>query len=81
MARTQPVESKVAAATLGTGAGAVVSTFVIWGLDELFWNGAASPDVPLPVVGIVTLAITSLVTFLAGYNAKHTPRAGDVAAR
>lgn len=69
-----PVERKVKAATLGAGAGAVVSTFVVWGLDALFWNGDAAPDVPLPVVGMVTLAVTAAITYLSGYATKHTPR-------
>lgn len=79
---TAPVESKVYAATIGTGAGAVVAAFVIWLLGVIIWHapftsvGAteAAAAVPAPVTGIVALAITVGGTFLGGYRAKHTPR-------
>ena len=82
MSTTAPVEAKVYAATIGTGAGAVVSAFVVWLLGVLIWAapftapGAteAVAAVPGPVVAIVSLVITVGSTFLGGYVAKHTPR-------
>lgn len=62
-----PVAAKVKAATAGAGAGAVLSQFALWALDGLFFNGAASPDVPDPVVALVTLAVTGALAFGAGY--------------
>jgi len=79
---TAPVEAKVYAATIGTGAGAVVSAFLVWLLGVLIWaapNSAAGAaeamaSVPAPVSAIVGLIITVGSTFLGGYLAKHTPR-------
>ncbi|MBS45278.1 MAG: hypothetical protein CMH83_19340 [Nocardioides sp.] len=59
--------AKVTAATLGAGAGAIVSDFAVWGLDELFWNGPADPTVPAPVAAFTTLLITSGLALAAGY--------------
>lgn len=67
----RPVETKVTAATVGAGTGTVISTFVVWGLDELVWKGPET--VPEPVVGMVYLVISAGLAFLAGYKAKHTP--------
>lgn len=69
------VEPKTAAAGYGAGAGGVVATFVLWGLDAIFWNGDAAPDVPLPVVGLVMLVIPAAVAFVASYFAAHVNRA------
>ncbi len=77
-----PIEGKVWAATVGTGAGAMVSGFIVWLLGVVVWQspftaaGAtqAVASVPSPVVGIVGLVITVGAAFLGGYWAKHTPR-------
>lgn len=69
------IEPKTKAATGGAAAGAVVTAFTVWGLDELFWNGDAQPGVPLPVVGFVGLVITAGLTFASGYLARHVDRA------
>lgn len=82
MSTTNPIEGKVWAATVGTGAGAVVSGFVVWLLGVLVWQapftseGAtqAVASVPGPVVAIVGLVITVGGAFIGGYSAKHTPR-------
>jgi len=77
-----PVEAKVYAATIGTGAGAVVSAFIVWLLGVIVWRapftapGAAEAvaSVPGPVTAIVGLVITVGSSFIGGYWAKHTPR-------
>ena len=75
------VETKVKAATVaGAGSAAVVTPFVVWVMDQLFFDGAAAPDVPLPVVGFVGLVVSGGCTFAAGWYAKHTPRPSDAAA-
>lgn len=65
--RHTPTRPKVVAAAAGATAGVTISAFVVWCLDGLFWNGAAAPDVPTPVVGMVGLAITSGLAFAAGW--------------
>ncbi|GAB3142507.1 hypothetical protein GCM10027290_17170 [Micromonospora sonneratiae] len=73
-----PVESKVKAATAaGAGSAAVVTPFVVWVVDQLFFNGDATPEVPLPVVGMIGLVVTGACTFVGGWYAKHTPRPTD----
>lgn len=62
-----PVHPKVKAATIAGGAAGVVTTFAVWVLDEVFWNGAASPEVPSPVVGMVGLVVGAGMTFAAGW--------------
>lgn len=70
-----PIESKVKAATVGAGgSAAVVTPAVLWLVDELWFNGAAGPDVPLPLVGLVGLVVTGVCAFIAGYWARHTSR-------
>ena len=77
-----PIEGKVWAATVGTGAGAVVSAFTVWLLGVLIWAApftaagatAAVAAVPGPVSAIVGLIITVGSSFFGGYLAKHTPR-------
>jgi hypothetical protein len=68
----RPVERKVYAATIGAGAGTVVSEFVLWGVDSLWWP---APDVnpPTPVAALINLLIPALVAFTAGWFAKHDP--------
>ena len=69
------VEPKTKAATAGAGAGAIVSAFVLWLLDELIWDGADNPpEVPLPVSALVALIVTGAVTFISSYYARHVNR-------
>lgn len=68
------VEPKTKAAGVGAGAGGVLATFVLWGLDGLFWNGDAAPDVPLPVAGLVITAVPAGVAFAASWWARHVNR-------
>jgi hypothetical protein len=77
-----PVETKVVAATAGSGVGAVVGTFAIWLLGVTVWNQSNASDnasaaiaaVPAPVQGIVLLGISTILAFLSGLLAPHTPR-------
>lgn len=70
-----PVENKVKAATAGgAGSAALITPAVIWAVDELWFNGAAAPEVPLQLVGLIGLVVSGLCVFVAGYWAKHTNR-------
>jgi predicted lysophospholipase L1 biosynthesis ABC-type transport system permease subunit len=73
-----PVENKVKVATAaGAGSAGIITPFVVWLLDQLFFDGGAQPDVPLPLVGMIGLVITGLCTFAGGWYAKHTVRRSD----
>lgn len=64
-----PVERKVYAATIGAGVGFTVSDFVLWGVDAIWWPGAA--EIPSPVAAFVGLIVTTGLAFLGGWLAKH----------
>jgi hypothetical protein len=66
-----PVETKVTAATAGAGVGAVLSTFILWALDALVFKGAGVPEA---LVGVVTVVVSALSAYIAGWQAKHTTR-------
>jgi hypothetical protein len=76
------IESKVYAATLGSGAGTILSGFLLWVLGVTAWHSdnaagnavAAASAVPAPVAALVTLLLAIGGTFLGGYVAPHTPR-------
>ena len=70
------VETKVKAATGGAGAGVVLSGLIVWALDALFWP-APGAEVPDPVVLAIGLIVPTVVTFAAGYQARHTVRADE----
>ena len=63
---TAPVEAKVKAST----AAAATSGLVLWCLGTYVFKGA----VPDAVVSWVYVAIPALITFVAGYLAKHEDR-------
>lgn len=67
---SKPVERKVYAATLGAGAGTIVSDFVLWGVDTIWWP-SPDVDIPTPVASFSSLIVTVGLTFLAGFLAKH----------
>ncbi|MEU4781869.1 hypothetical protein [Micromonospora sp. NPDC023633] len=70
-----PIETKVKAATVGgAGSAAVITPAALWLIDELWFNGTAAPDVPLPLVGLVGLVVTGVCAFVGGYLARHTAR-------
>ncbi len=76
------VEAKVYSGTLGAGAGATISGFILWLLGIYGWHaqkGAhyatdAVAAVPGPVASIVALLVTVGGAFIGGYLGKHTPR-------
>jgi hypothetical protein len=76
------IESKVIAATAGSGAGAAVSAFVLWLLGITVWHvpntadsaGSAISAVPTPVAGLIAIVLAVAGAFLAGYAAPHTDR-------
>jgi hypothetical protein len=80
-----PTESKVYGATIGGGAGATLTAFVLWLLGVLIWHvsstapaaGDAIAAVPLPVAGVLTGLITLGGVYGGGWLAKHTPRPVD----
>jgi hypothetical protein len=63
------VETKVKAGT----AAAAVSGLALWALGRYVFKGAV-PDV---VASWTYAIIPALITFAAGYAARHTPRADD----
>ena len=67
-----PVEQKVQAST----AAAAVSGLALFALGRYVFKGAV-PDV---VASWVYVIVPSVITFAAGYLAKHTPRPGDAPA-
>jgi hypothetical protein len=68
-----PVGTQVKAATVaGAGSAGVITPFAIWVLDQIFFNGAAQPDVPLPLIGVTGLIISGACTFAGGWYARHT---------
>lgn len=79
---SNPVETKVVAATGAAAAGSALSAFVVWLLGVIVWGAPSDSGhaddavlaVPTPVSVIVALAIVSAVTWAGGYLARHTPR-------
>jgi len=68
------IEPKVKAGTIAAGASGIVTTFVVWLLDLIFWNGEADPSVPLPVTALVGLAVSAGMVFVAAFYARHVNR-------
>lgn len=61
-----PVEQKVKASTTV----AAVSGLCLWALGKYVFKG----DVPDVIVTCVYILVPGVLTFVAGYFAKHTPR-------
>lgn len=76
------IESKVIAATAGSGLGAAAGTFILWVLGVCVWHTPGNAEkaatavaaVPTPVSAIVLLLITVAGAGLSGYLAPHTSR-------
>lgn len=66
---SRPVERKVIAGTLGAGAGTIVSDFVLWGIDELWFPGAQ--ELPTPVAAFASFVVITGLAFLSGFMARH----------
>lgn len=69
-----PVETKVKAAAIGAGTGAVLAEFVCWLLDDYIITPHVTGDLPTPVSAAVLVAVTAGLAWLAGYRARHSPR-------
>lgn len=67
------IEPKVKAATIAQLPAAVVTSFVLWAIDGI-WYGGGAIDVPVPVVGFVTLVVGAIAAFAGGYLAPHVQR-------
>jgi hypothetical protein len=84
-----PTESKVFGATLGGGAGAVFTSFVLWLFGVFVFGvpsdadsaGAAIGAVPLPLAGVLTAVLTLGAVYGGGWLAKHTPRPDEYVAK
>lgn len=63
------VETKVKASTVAASAAALV----VWALGTYVFHGA----VPEVVAGLVAVVMPALLTFAAGYLARHTARPED----
>jgi hypothetical protein len=82
MSAENPVSPKVVASTAGAGLGAVLSSFIIWGLGVLIWKepptadavNAAVAAVPAPVSGMILLIISVLGAAIPGYQVKDPTR-------
>ncbi|MEU7431098.1 holin [Streptomyces sioyaensis] len=70
---TAPVEKKVSAATLGSLTAAVAITVLNATVGDTALLGSAPPWLQ----DLATLIVPPLITFLSGYNARHTPRLGS----
>jgi hypothetical protein len=68
----RPTERKVYAATLGAGAGTIISEFALWGADAIWWPDP-NVGIPTPVAAIINLAVIAGFTYGAGWLAKHDP--------
>lgn len=77
---SNPVEAKVLAATVGSGAGSAVGTFLLWLLGVLVWHqpdgadkaGDAIGAVPSPVAGLLLVVVSAAGAAVAGWLAPHT---------
>lgn len=76
------IEFKVIAAAAGAGAGDAIARFLLWLSGVIWWHAPSTADlasgamaaVPVPVSGLITVAITASAAALAGYVAPHTSR-------
>jgi hypothetical protein len=79
-----PVSPKVVASAAGAGAGATLSTFLIWLIGALLinaWTADAADNaiaaVPWPVSGIVLLVVTVVFSAVPGYVTTDPARQAD----
>ena len=71
----QPVETKVKAGAAGAGLGAAVGAFACWLADAYILTPGVEGDLPPAVDKLVMAAAAAGVAWVAGWLAKHTPRA------
>lgn len=65
-----PVERKVTAATVGSVVAGIVLALLTWLND----NPGLIESIPDQYEGFVWLIVPSLIVFLSGWSAPHTPR-------
>lgn len=78
----KPVESKVIAATAGSGLGAALSAFLLWLVGVLAFGASSAADqvpkalaaVPEPVGALLAILVAIGGAFIGGYAAPHTHR-------
>jgi hypothetical protein len=70
-----PTEAKVKAASIGAGVGVAVAELVNWTIDTYLITPHVTGDLPAPVSVAVPLLVATGLAWLAGYRARHTPRA------
>jgi len=76
------IETKVIAATAGSGLGAALSTFLLWVFGVFVVGASSSADqvakalaaVPEPVGALLAILVAILGAFVGGYSAPHTHR-------
>lgn len=70
-----PVESKVKAATIGSGVGGATAALAEWALARYVFTGP--PDfgtVPGPVSAFLVIVVPAACAYAGGWLARHTPR-------
>lgn len=73
----QPIDRKVYAATIGAGTGTIVSDFVMWAVDTIWWP-ANDVNPPGPVAAFVNLVVPAALAFALGWLAKPHANEADV---
>jgi hypothetical protein len=76
------IETKVIAATAGSGFGAALSAFLLWIVGVFAFGASSSADqvpkalaaVPEPVGALLAILVAILGAFVGGYAAPHTSR-------
>ena len=76
------IETKVIAATAGSGFGAALSAFFLWIVGVFAFGASSSADqvpkalaaVPEPVGALLAILVAILGAFIGGYAAPHTHR-------
>jgi len=76
------IETKVIAATAGSGFGAALSAFLLWIVGVFAFGASSSADqvpnalaaVPEPVGALLAILVAILGAFIGGYAAPHTSR-------
>jgi len=69
-----PTETKVKAATAGAGIGVAVAELLTWALDTYVITPHVVGDLPAPVSVAVPLLVAAGLAWVAGYQARHSPR-------
>lgn len=68
---TSQLARKVQGATIGAGAGGVVSGLVLWLLDDYAFDPSTAGSVPEPLVAAVLFFVPALLTLAGGYFTKR----------